>query len=104
MFCKQCGNEIADAAVICIKCGVAADKRSISAAGDKSRTAYILLGLFLGCFGVHNFYSGYTGKGVAQLLLTFVGLFFIFPLIAVVIWVIVEICTVTQDSEGNKFS
>ena len=29
-----------------------------------------LLGIFLGAFGVHNFYLGYTGKAVAQLLIT----------------------------------
>ena len=29
-----------------------------------------LLAIFLGAFGVHNFYLGYTGKAVAQLLIT----------------------------------
>jgi TM2 domain-containing membrane protein YozV len=28
------------------------------------------LGIFLGELGVHNFYLGYTGKAVAQLLIT----------------------------------
>lgn len=36
----------------------------------KSRIAAGLLGIFLGFFGVHRFYLGYTGIGVAQLLLT----------------------------------
>lgn len=35
----------------------------------KSKMAAGLLGIFLGCFGVHNFYLGYTGKAVAQLLI-----------------------------------
>ncbi|MBQ3218003.1 MAG: TM2 domain-containing protein [Akkermansia sp.] len=26
----------------------------------KSRLAYILLGVFLGSLGIHNFYAGYT--------------------------------------------
>lgn len=30
----------------------------------------VLLALFLGVFGVHNFYLGHTGRGVAQLLIT----------------------------------
>lgn len=32
-----------------------------------------LLALFFGMFGIHNFYLGYTGRGVAQLLLTVLG-------------------------------
>ncbi len=69
---------------------------------NKSRAAYILLGLFLGGLGVHNFYAGYSGKGVTQLLMTiFIG-WLILPAIAVMIWVIIEICTVTEDARGNK--
>ena len=37
---------------------------------SKSKIAAGLLGIFLGAFGVHNFYLGYTGKAVAQLLIT----------------------------------
>ena len=36
----------------------------------KSKMAAGLLGIFLGALGVHNFYLGYTGKAVAQLLIT----------------------------------
>ena len=36
----------------------------------KSKVAAGVLGILLGALGVHNFYLGYTGKGVAQLLLT----------------------------------
>ena len=37
---------------------------------QKSKIAAGLLGIFLGSFGVHNFYLGYTGKAIAQLLIT----------------------------------
>ncbi len=37
---------------------------------SKSKIAGGLFGIFLGAFGVHNFYLGYTGKAVAQLLIT----------------------------------
>ena len=36
----------------------------------KSKMAAGLFGIFLGSFGVHNFYLGYTGKAVAQLLIS----------------------------------
>ena len=35
----------------------------------KSKLAAGLLGIFFGSIGVHNFYLGYTGKAVAQLLI-----------------------------------
>ena len=46
-------------------------------ADQKSKVAAGLLGIFLGCFGAHNFYLGHTGKAVAQLLMTLlsIGLF-----------------------------
>lgn len=37
---------------------------------QKSRVAAGILGILLGAFGVHNFYLGFTGKAVAQLLIT----------------------------------
>ncbi|MCR4697023.1 MAG: TM2 domain-containing protein [Lachnospiraceae bacterium] len=32
----------------------------------KSKIAAGLLGIFLGCYGVHNFYLGYTKKAIIQ--------------------------------------
>lgn len=37
---------------------------------DKSKLAAGLLGIFLGGFGIHNFYLGYTTKGVIQLVVS----------------------------------
>lgn len=36
----------------------------------RSRTAAGVLGILLGAFGVHNFYLGFYGRAVAQLLIT----------------------------------
>ena len=36
----------------------------------KSTLAAGLFGIFLGAFGVHNFYLGYTGKAVVPLILS----------------------------------
>ena len=54
----------------------------------KSRLAAGLLGIFLGALGIHRFYLGYTGVGVAMLLMTLLS----FGLFAVVtsIWGLVE--------------
>jgi TM2 domain-containing membrane protein YozV len=68
----------------------------------KSRTTYIVLGVFLGAFGAHNFYAGYTGRAVGQLCLSVMTLFYL--AIASWIWAIVEICIVDRDSAGIQFS
>lgn len=36
----------------------------------KSKIAAGLLGIFLGSYGIHNFYLGYTNKGITQLVLS----------------------------------
>lgn len=87
-----------------MNCGVPTGQSSITNNASRSRLAYILLGLFLGSLGVHNFYAGYIGKAIAQLLITLLLGWLLFPLVGVVIWVIVEICTVTKDARGVPFS
>jgi len=68
----------------------------------KSRTTFIVLGIFLGAFGVHNFYSGYVGRAVGQLCLTVLTLGYLG--IVSWIWAIIEICVVEKDSTGLNFS
>ncbi len=97
MFCRNCGHQHEDRAVVCLNCGVAvgtgdnfcpncgvqtmpgafvcthcgiALSQPIIAVEQKSKLVAGLLGIFLGYLGVHNFYLGYTGKAVAQLLIT----------------------------------
>lgn len=40
----------------------------------KSKVVAGVLGLFLGAFGVHNFYLGFNGRAIIQLLLTVLSL------------------------------
>lgn len=69
----------------------------------KSRVTYILLALFLGGIGIHNFYAGYTGRGVSQLLLMlFTGWFGGF--VIVYIWVLIEMLVVNKDARGVLFA
>ena len=68
----------------------------------KSRTSYIVLGIFLGALGIHNFYAGYTGRAVGQLCLTVLTLGYLG--IVSWFWAIVEICIVEKDSTGLRFS
>ena len=79
-YCPNCGAQPHPEAVICVNCGVALNTQqtqtnqstttTTATPGAKSKLVAGLLAIFLGSFGVHNFYLGFTGKAVAQLLIT----------------------------------
>lgn len=92
-YCVRCGNQLKEGDVFCPECGAkingAGSEESgtpsgkdmapphVQTPGDselRSKMAAGLFGIFLGGFGVHNFYLGYTGKGIAQACLTGIGL------------------------------
>lgn len=86
MFCRNCGHEINEGAVVCLNCGHSVQGNNGTDYNNpdykyKSKMLAGLLGLFLGGFGVHNFYIGKPGKAVAQILTSFVGIGFIWGLI-----------------------
>lgn len=58
---------------------------------NKSGTVYLLLALFLGLFGAHNFYVKRYARGVCILLLTIIGIFTLIPLLISTLWVFFEI-------------
>jgi TM2 domain-containing membrane protein YozV len=107
-FCFACGNAVVATASICPKCG-----SPIAGQGQTSRLVYILLAIFLGLFGIHNFYAGRYGSGIAQLLINMVlmpilGLITLGIALAVIVpvmmlWVLIEICVVTTDGKGRPF-
>lgn len=69
-FCSNCGAEIKEGANVCLNCGKMVESEITVDPNAKSKMAAGLLGIFLGSLGIHNFYLGYTGKAVAQLLIT----------------------------------
>lgn len=68
-YCPNCGNETDPNAAVCTKCGVALSA-PVPAGEQKSKMTAGLLGIFLGGLGIHNFYLGYTGKAIAQIVLS----------------------------------
>ena len=68
-FCPNCGAQSVPGAAVCTQCGVAL-AQPVPVGVQKSKMAAGLLGIFLGSLGIHNFYLGYTGKAVAQLLIS----------------------------------
>ena len=76
-FCPNCGQPTNPNAMVCTQCGINLNAPlnnngygAPMGGTAKSSLAAGLLGIFLGSLGVHNFYLGYTGKAIAQLLIT----------------------------------
>ena len=110
-YCTNCGKELKEGADICLNCGKIVKEKTEeqpvkpSDPNAKSKVAAGVLGIFLGCFGVHNFYLGYTGKAVGQLLITLLSCFILSPISA--IWGFIEgvliLCgNIDEDAKGNK--
>ena len=83
MFCVKCGESISDDVTFCPKCGAkiseGAETTAVAPVEDvspKSRLAALLLGIFLGGLGIHNFYLGRIGRGIGQLILGVLGWIF----------------------------
>lgn len=67
-YCQNCGQQTYQGASVCTHCGAALNRPVFGP--QKSKLAAGLLGILLGSLGIHNFYLGYTTKGIIQLLLT----------------------------------
>ena len=84
VYCRECGAKHSDKANACPKCGYSCVDTS------KSVLIYALLAFFVGVWGVHKFYAGRNGEGIAMLLMGTVGALLILPLIVVAIWAFVD--------------
>ena len=104
-FCPNCCAQTDVNAVMCVKCGVGfMPQQNFTQPGIEQKSVLVaaLLAFFLGTFGVHNFYLGYTSKAVAQLLITVISC----GMGAVItqIWAIVEMVLLLTGSinlDGN---
>ena len=99
-FCKDCGSVINVRAEICPKCGVRQlpvhSGLASTAPNGKSKLAAALFALFLGGIGIHKFYLGKVGWGIAYLLFcwTFIP--------AIVAFVEAILLFVMSDEEFNR--
>jgi TM2 domain-containing membrane protein YozV len=102
MYCQKCGKEVSADATFCPSCGAPVRTTAMGpgyeagkAVSHYSRLAALLLCLFLGGLGVHRFYVGKVGTGVAM----------IFTLGGLGIWVLIDLIMIIvggfTDSNGK---
>ena len=84
IYCRECGAKHSDKAKACPKCGYQNFNM------EKSMVVYILLVFFLGVWGVHKFYAGRSGEGIAMLLMGTIGWLLIIPGLIVCIWAFID--------------
>ena len=91
MKCEYCDNPVPNGVIRCPSCGAMVIQTSNIVieqtpetapyqnpipidpylyVDKKSHIVYIILAIVFGEIGVHNFYAGYIGRGIAQLLIT----------------------------------
>lgn len=76
-YCPNCGTGVTPNSAVCIACGQPLNAAlpntfggNSAVSGAKSKMAAGLLGIFLGTFGVHNFYLGFTKKAIIQIVVS----------------------------------
>lgn len=98
MFCKNCGKELSKEAKMCPNCG---QPMKMSINTDKNKWVALLLWLFLGSVGAHQFYVGNNGKAIWYI----VGVFFLFWLIVppfiVAIQLVIDLIDILQGKLGD---
>ena len=68
-FCANCGQVVQPNAEVCMSCGVAVKKANDKLNGQ-DKTVMILICLFLGGLGIHNFMMGETKKGIFKIIMS----------------------------------
>ncbi|MGD0152950.1 MAG: TM2 domain-containing protein [Thermacetogeniaceae bacterium] len=100
-YCQNCAAETSAPQEICIKCGVKLAKAQPE--GAKSKIAAGLLGIFLGSIGVHRFYLGYVGIGIAQIIVTLVT-FGIGGIWGFIEGILILTGTINKDAKGQPLA
>ena len=88
-FCSSCGTELEDNENFCHSCGANQNSETTNNTNPQDETNTVntaqpanpqakskvvagLLGIFLGGWGIHNFYLGNTNRGIVQIIVSLV--------------------------------
>lgn len=98
MFCPKCGKEVAQGFTYCPVCGVCVNPEI---AGQKSKMVAALLGIFLGQWGIHRFYLGYTNIGIIQIVVTILT-FGVGALWGFIEGILILVGNINTDAQGRS--
>lgn len=105
MFCPNCGSQNDDNANNCSNCGTPLKQGATQNNGSDSKSKLVagLLGIFLGAWGVHNFYLGFTKKAIIQIIVTIVtcGIGALWGFIE---GILILCGNINTDAKGNKLA
>jgi TM2 domain-containing membrane protein YozV len=99
MFCKNCGKELSKEARMCPNCGQPMKTMSINT--DKNKWVALLLWLFLGGVGAHQFYVGNNGRAIWYIVGLTVGWLLIVPPFIVGIQLVIDLIDILQGKLGD---
>lgn len=102
-YCNKCGSMLKAGDVYCSTCGNRTAPTSASAAtvgSGRSKLIAGLLAIFLGGWGVHNFYLGHIGRGIAQIAVTMVT-FGVGGIWGFIEGILILCDRITVDADGN---
>ena len=84
MFCRNCGTQIEDGAAACPACNEPCEAKCCADAktyGGRSKSSMAILAFLFGSIGIHNFLMGEVKKGLMKILLSLVGISYVFAVI-----------------------
>ncbi len=71
-YCANYGMGISPEQDVCMNCGVAVKKAGASNLNGQDKIVILLVCLFLGGLGIHNFIMGETKKGIFKIIMSFI--------------------------------
>lgn len=97
--CPNCNQPVVPGSAMCMSCG--APLNGVIPGERKSKLTAVLLCFFLGGIGIHDFYLGYTKKGVIKIILTlctgFGG-----SLWALIDFILLLVGSINTDARGRR--
>ena len=90
MFCQNCGNELTENAVVCVKCGVGI--APISTKSKKGHISVPIISLIMGIIGISTFFdeSGWDYE-------TIIGCIMLYSIMPIILGII----TISNNHDGK---